>query len=58
MSKIIEYFKKAKRIEEIINSCTTQQQLDNCEKWIEKIDIDEDYKSYFHLLLVEKSKQL
>lgn len=58
MSRIIDYFEKAKRIEKIIDSCETQQQIYNCEKWIEKIDIDEDYKSHFHLLLVAKSKQL
>lgn len=57
MSKIIEDFEKAKRVEKIINSCQTQQQLDNCEKWIYQLDIDNEYKSHFHLLLVEKSKQ-
>lgn len=58
MSKIIEDFEKAKRVEKIIDSCQTQQQLDNCEKWIYQLDIDNEYKSHFHLLLVEKSKQL
>lgn len=58
MNKIIEDFEKSKRVEKIINSCQTQQQLDNCEKWIYQLDIDNEYKSHFHLLLVEKSKQL
>lgn len=58
MNKIIEDFEKAKRVEKIIDSCQTQQQLDNCEKWIYQLDIDNEYKSHFHLLLVEKSKQL
>lgn len=55
MSRIIEDFEKAKRIEKIIDSCKTQQQLDNCEKWIEQIYIDNEYKSHFIKLLSNKS---
>lgn len=56
MNKIIEDFYKATRIKEIIDSCETQQQLDNCEKWIEQLDIDNEYKSHFIKLLSNKNK--
>lgn len=58
MSKIIEDFYKATRIKEIIDSCETKHQLDNCEKWIYQLNIDNEYKSHFIKLLAVKSKQL
>lgn len=52
---IIKDFEKAKRIEKIIDSCETQQQLDNCEKWISQLNINNEYKSHFIKLLSKKS---
>lgn len=52
---IIKDFEKAKRIEKIIDSCETQQQLDNCEKWIYQLNINNEYKSHFIKLLSKKS---
>lgn len=55
---IIKQFNKAKYVEKIIDSCETQEQIEACDKWVYQIDIDEDYKSHFHYLLVSKSKEL
>lgn len=55
MTPVIQNFEKGKYIEKIINSCENQQQVKSCEKWIEQINIEDEYKDHFYLMLEAKS---